>query len=849
MSGCRQLLGALLLVAVCRPAPAGRLDNVPLLSDAYPRAFFFRQSEGRAANPAIAYERWERSFLPLDGIIGKCLDEEIPGRSRRNVEFFTRFKQRHPEKTVLLHFNGNSRDARFETSAYFPGHWIYYNGCRLARDLEAEPGEAVVHVEDPSLFRVDIGRYGDKNEDVGICLLDAAGRPDWSQAEHVQLLGVDRAAKTLRVGRGAFGTAPRAFPAKRAYIAAHATEGPWGRQSNLLWYCNYATVCPRDGQGRTCADLLIADLVRWFGDDGPLALFDGIEFDVLHFGPLGAGARGVDVDADGKPDGGVIDGVNVYGLGVHRFVERLRAALGDDRLLLADGHSPRNQRSVTVLNGIESEGWPSLGDRLLADWSGGLNRHLFWRANARAPVLNYINHKFMKDGKPAPPPANVTRLVLAAAQFTDTAFTYSLAPPAGGNALVGVWDELCMGVEQRARWLGRPEGETRRLGFDAPDVLDGAGAAIGPEFAARWRTEDARIAAGTEARLCLTGLEEGQDRMAALLPEIHVPAGDLLVRCTVAAAPRAGYGPLLPRLVWLGCRGAGQLITAPLPSAAVGLRGEAEVPLEPGRGGAALDYREQLDIDGESHEAYFTHPPYGRGQGPGYVVWTRQVRLPKPNCLLEFHTGITRAPSRSDGVVFRIELDDGDARTAVFDYHHTDFAWRSHRVDLADWQGREVALRFVSDCGPKDNTTADHAYWGDVQVRGDAPAFRRTPRTAGRIMTWANEQPFEASFYFRDVGPATVDLTLEAEGSEPLWLSGLRLHAGVDAMVREFEGGAVLANPSMKAYTFDLAALFPGASFRRIQGRREQDPTANNGEPVGAAVTLAACDALFLVRQ
>ena len=51
-----------------------------------------------------------------------------------------------------------------------------------------------------------------------------------------------------------------------------------------------------------------------------------------------------------------------------------------------------------VLNGIESEGFPNLSDWEMHDWSGGLNRHAFWDANARAPALNYINHKFNFQG-------------------------------------------------------------------------------------------------------------------------------------------------------------------------------------------------------------------------------------------------------------------------------------------------------------------------------------------------------------------------------------------------------------------------------------------------------------------
>ncbi len=51
-------------------------------------------------------------FLWLDGIMGKTLDEEVPGTQSPNIPFFTRFKQAHPKQAVLLHLNGNSRDPR-----------------------------------------------------------------------------------------------------------------------------------------------------------------------------------------------------------------------------------------------------------------------------------------------------------------------------------------------------------------------------------------------------------------------------------------------------------------------------------------------------------------------------------------------------------------------------------------------------------------------------------------------------------------------------------------------------------------------------------------------------------------
>lgn len=107
----------------------------------------------------------------------------------------------------------------------------------------------------------------------------------------------------------------------------------------------------------------------------------------------------------------------------------------------------------------------------------------------------------------------------------------------------------------------------------------------------------------------------------------------------------------------------------------------------------------------------------------------------------------------------------------------------------------------------------------------------------------------EATFYYRDAVPGTsAALELEFEGSGQVYLRDVTLHSATDAMAREFESGVVLTNPSTAAYSFDLAALFPGRSFRRICGTAYQDDTTNDGSSVGSTVSIPALDGLFLVK-
>lgn len=429
----RPLLLGMLLAGLPGPAGAQSPAQPEILDAGYPRAFFFRSSEGMAAR-GIPYERWEKIFSPLDGIMGKALEEEVPGRSRHNIEYFTRFKKDHPGQLVMLHINGNARDPRFRSGRYFAGHWLYYNGCRALDPLPAAAGQAVIHVQNPRLFKAGTGRYQNSNEDLAICALTAEGKPDWTRCEQVRLLAIDAAGKTITIERGCYGTRPLAFPARRAYVAAHASEGPWGKGSNLIWAYNLASTCPRDPQGRSFADLFVQEFKEWFAPQGPLAAFDGVSFDVSFFDKsanAGRGGRGVDADGDGQRDDGVIGGINVYGVGNTQFFAALRQALGERKILQADGMTTRNQRAFGILNGIESEGFPSLNDYEMADWSGGLNRHFAWRAAAREPKLNYINHKFMTRGGEGKPevPFNIHRLAFAAGVFTDSAICYSYLPP------------------------------------------------------------------------------------------------------------------------------------------------------------------------------------------------------------------------------------------------------------------------------------------------------------------------------------------------------------------------------------------------------------------------------------
>jgi len=533
-----------------------------VLGDSYPRAFFFRQSEGLAASGRFTFEEWDRNFSCLMGIMGKTLDEEVPGRSR-NIDFFTRFKQAHPDQVVLLHFNGNARDPRWESQRFSAGHWLYYNGAKILSAVGADELESDIQVSDASLFETDTGRFKKSNDDIGLCLLDADGRPDWKASEQVQLLSVDRAKNIIRVRRGCYGTTPRAFPAGQAYAAAHCTEGPWGRDSNILWFYNYATTCPKDAQGHSCAEVLVAHLGELFGEKGALAAFDGLEFDVLNNNPGGHGRkRGPDCDADGRADGGMVNGVNVYGAGVIEYCRRLRAQLGEEKIIQADGANKQNssQRAFGILNGIESEGWPHLSDWEIRDWSGGLNRHFFWSLNALPPVFNYINHKFVTPGvgsvteRQPDVPFRIHRLVFAAAAFTDSAICFAFPPPAADKNTFPIWDEFVMGAEQRPGWLGKPAGPAVRQATRATDLMCGAGNPISKELIDRFESDEANIECDQGA-IKISGKNPDAHQFRVRLKGVPCSGPDLFVSVTARGAGMKNEPSEMARLMTVGIGG------------------------------------------------------------------------------------------------------------------------------------------------------------------------------------------------------------------------------------------------------------------------------------------------------
>ena len=102
----------------------------------YPRLLFFRNCEGwaRADMPP---EEFDGYISKAVGMIGKTFNEEMLNTAPGNAKYFSAYKQRHPEQTVLIHFNGLSHDPRYVPETFKAVHWLHHNGCKLAGNLDA----------------------------------------------------------------------------------------------------------------------------------------------------------------------------------------------------------------------------------------------------------------------------------------------------------------------------------------------------------------------------------------------------------------------------------------------------------------------------------------------------------------------------------------------------------------------------------------------------------------------------------------------------------------------------------------------------------------------------------------
>ena len=530
---------------------AAGISKPVIFENEFPKTFFFRQTE--VIENYMDYEAWEDEFDGLMGIMGKALNEEKEDRTKKSIAYYSQFKKDNPDKIVLLHYNGNACDPRYETGKFFDGHWLYHNGVRIAEDLPESWNVSKVKVEDASLFSEYTGREFDRKEDVAIVKLDDNGKPDWFYCEQAVIRDIDYENNVLTIARAQYRTRARSFEKGKAMIAAHVIEGPWGGDhNNLMWYYNHSTECPKDAKGKNCADIFSEIIADRFKPGGDLYYYDGIELDVLfrylfhhsycYLQNWGEGKKvQPDCNGDGIGDMGVINGIDTYEKGVAEFVRKTRKKLEKVRpgiLFMADA-GYKTQRSFNYLNGVETEGYGKVEEEGVLNWSHLVNIHGFWNSNYYKPNFSYLNHRLHVDRWAT------HRVAFSSAMYSGSAICQSTSPPRNPDGTYAAYDEFVKGEENELAWMGEPKGPAVHLVLEEKDLIDG-------EKPSKKLLKNVVMKEGTASlhnnKLVLKG-DGKSGQISFIIPDVAIPTNEFTLKINSTCEPMKEYYPEMARIV------------------------------------------------------------------------------------------------------------------------------------------------------------------------------------------------------------------------------------------------------------------------------------------------------------
>ncbi len=79
----------------------------------------------------------------------------------------------------------------------------------------------------------------------------------------------------------------------------------------------------------------------------------------------------------------------------------------------------------------------------------------------------------------------------------------------------------------------------------------------------------------------------------------------------------------------------------------------------------------------------------------------------------------------SDGVFFKVvALDEGGEEHTLVEELWAKREWKPVAADLSEFSGRHIRLKFITDVGPNDDSTADWASWGEPMIVAKEPVLR-----------------------------------------------------------------------------------------------------------------------------
>ncbi len=513
------------------------LSKYEFVVDGFPRTLLFRSD---------SIVRWNKNGTlkhhlgMFDADTRKYVGEETAFRQDW-IDIMSDYKKRQPRKLVLMHLNGEARGVlNGDAQKYFPGHWTFYPGEVLTQNLSE--GDQVINVSDPQAFSSRSYRTRRRDEPAESVLppliivpLAPDGSKLWAQSEYVDLVAVNKAAKTLKIQRGKYSSKARNFTSGKAYIAPIHSES-WG--SGIMWTLNLSSKCPRDEHGRTAGDVWLEEIKQWCGPKGVARHIDGIGFDVIFFK---AKFGGWDLDNDGKTDAGIgPDGDDFNTRGQYELLKRLRDQVGPDFILTSDSWEEKTQRAVGIFNGMESEGlcMPNDGWRKIADT---INTQRYWAQHGNAKYsYSYITSKLKhpEDEKIAD---QLYRVGLGTACALGVSYTGASLPRRKDD--LPMIAEMHRGHADKANWLGQPIGDMVMLPKHSPDIFNAAGAPFLPPIAEKIEASNCKVTVEADGSLLIEGTSSNPyDSMSVTFPAINVPSDDLTIFFeALAVDPLAGY--------------------------------------------------------------------------------------------------------------------------------------------------------------------------------------------------------------------------------------------------------------------------------------------------------------------
>ncbi|NQU41991.1 hypothetical protein HQ520_01810, partial [bacterium] len=137
----------------------------------------------------------------------------------------------------------------------------------------------------------------------------------------------------------------------------------------------------------------------------------------------------------------------------------------------------------------------------------------------------------------------------------------------------------------------------------------------------------------------------------------------------------------------------------------------------------------------------------------------------------------------------------------------------------------------------------------DGRTAGDsAERVQKQQGYREEFLVFEDERPVSLTIMAPTNGEGVLEICL-SEAAGTIELRDLKIQKGCgDVLYRPFENGLVVLNGShFSPVDFPVKELFPDGAFRRLKG--EQDPSHNNGEPVGDVLTVQPLDAYLLARK